>query len=128
MEISGGSLAASATCEPHQDHWHCPDGVPEPTTPPSGTATASGEDHNHEAIPTTCESHGDHWHCPSGVSEPTSPRASFASITSSSSPNTTSPAATSTLPDFQGAATHEGIAMHFLTISAVAVLVLAFVL
>lgn len=34
------SAAASATqaaeaCTPHDDHWHCPPGVPEPTSPPS---------------------------------------------------------------------------------------------
>ena len=35
------SAAASATsaaaegCTPHDDHWHCPAGVPEPTSPPS---------------------------------------------------------------------------------------------
>lgn len=34
------SAAASTTqaaeaCTPHDDHWHCPPGVPEPTSPPS---------------------------------------------------------------------------------------------
>ncbi|KAJ4317364.1 Prenylated Rab acceptor protein 1 [Neodidymelliopsis sp. IMI 364377] len=37
---SAASAAASATqaaeaCTPHDDHWHCPAGVPEPTSPPS---------------------------------------------------------------------------------------------
>lgn len=26
---------ATEACEPHGDHWHCPEGVPEPTSPPS---------------------------------------------------------------------------------------------
>lgn len=25
-------------CEPHGDHWHCPSGVPEPTSPPEPSA------------------------------------------------------------------------------------------
>ncbi|EOA86043.1 hypothetical protein ACJQWK_01641 [Exserohilum turcicum] len=38
--------ATASTCEPHGDHWHCPAGVAEPTTPPpaiavSGTATVT---------------------------------------------------------------------------------------
>ncbi|XPS91840.1 Prenylated Rab acceptor protein 1 [Ascochyta lentis] len=37
---AAASAAASATqaaeaCTPHDDHWHCPPGVPEPTSPPS---------------------------------------------------------------------------------------------
>lgn len=27
----------AATCEPHDDHWHCPSGVTEPTTAPAQT-------------------------------------------------------------------------------------------
>lgn len=27
-------LAQADECTPHDDHWHCPPGVPEPTTPP----------------------------------------------------------------------------------------------
>ncbi|KAF2014534.1 zincin [Aaosphaeria arxii CBS 175.79] len=27
--------APEKTCEPHDDHWHCPPGVPEPTAPPA---------------------------------------------------------------------------------------------
>ncbi|KAH8724452.1 putative peptidase family-domain-containing protein [Phaeosphaeriaceae sp. PMI808] len=26
---------AAETCTPHDDHWHCPPGVPQPTSPPS---------------------------------------------------------------------------------------------
>jgi hypothetical protein len=126
MESSGGLPAATIACEPHGDHWHCPDGVPEPTTPPGAMATATGEDHDHEATATACEPHGDHWHCPSGVSQPTSPPTSFVSITSSSSPNTTSSAAPSTLPEFQGVATRKGVAAHVLAISAVAGFILVF--
>ena len=37
--------ATASTCEPHGDHWHCPDGVAEPTVAPdatvSGTATVT---------------------------------------------------------------------------------------
>ncbi|KAF3011211.1 hypothetical protein E8E13_011618 [Curvularia kusanoi] len=37
VTASAASAAASATqaCTPHGDHWHCPPGVPEPTSPPS---------------------------------------------------------------------------------------------
>lgn len=31
----------AATCEPHNDHWHCPSGVAEPTTAPAQTRSAS---------------------------------------------------------------------------------------
>ncbi|KAJ4287700.1 hypothetical protein N0V90_012403 [Kalmusia sp. IMI 367209] len=70
------SEAVATACEPHGDHWHCPSGVPEPTTPPSATATGEHDDehdHDHEATAATCEPHVDHWHCPSGVAEPTTP-------------------------------------------------------
>ncbi|XP_014553534.1 hypothetical protein COCVIDRAFT_107491 [Bipolaris victoriae FI3] len=33
--------APSSDCEPHGDHWHCADGVPEPTTPPTPEQLAS---------------------------------------------------------------------------------------
>ncbi|OAK96531.1 hypothetical protein IQ06DRAFT_44414 [Phaeosphaeriaceae sp. SRC1lsM3a] len=88
------SATASGVCEPHNDHWHCPAGVPEPTTPPalpvSGASSAASvmtsaashshddeddHDHDHAASASTCEPHGDHWHCPSGVSKPTTPPA-----------------------------------------------------
>ncbi|KAJ8117033.1 hypothetical protein OPT61_g1673 [Boeremia exigua] len=29
------ATSAAAACTPHDDHWHCPPGVPEPTSPPS---------------------------------------------------------------------------------------------
>lgn len=34
---AAASAVASATqsCTPHDDHWHCPPGVPEPSSPPS---------------------------------------------------------------------------------------------
>lgn len=34
---SATSAAATAdtSCTPHDDHWHCPPGVPEPTSPPA---------------------------------------------------------------------------------------------
>lgn len=31
----------AATCEPHNDHWHCPSGVAEPTTAPAQTQSTS---------------------------------------------------------------------------------------
>ncbi|KAH7125535.1 hypothetical protein B0J11DRAFT_308600 [Dendryphion nanum] len=34
--------ATAATCEPHDDHWHCPSGVSRPTTPPAQSTTRSG--------------------------------------------------------------------------------------
>ncbi|KAK0667038.1 hypothetical protein QBC41DRAFT_229212, partial [Cercophora samala] len=65
--------SATGECEPHGDHWHCPPGVAEPTTPPSS------EPHTTRSAPSTgeyeCEPHGDHWHCPPGVAEPTTPPA-----------------------------------------------------
>ncbi|PVH99406.1 hypothetical protein DM02DRAFT_656459 [Periconia macrospinosa] len=36
------STQAATTCTPHDDHWHCPEGVPEPTTPPAESAATSG--------------------------------------------------------------------------------------
>ncbi|PSN70769.1 hypothetical protein BS50DRAFT_570269 [Corynespora cassiicola Philippines] len=68
------SLTASGVCEPHGDHWHCPEGVPEPTTAPalsattpapsaSATADHDHDDDDHAATASTCEPHGDHWHC-----------------------------------------------------------------
>ncbi|KAK0739362.1 hypothetical protein B0T21DRAFT_141241 [Apiosordaria backusii] len=65
---SAPSSSAVGECEPHGDHWHCPPGVPEPTTPPSSQPTATVSEPSGE-----CEAHGDHWHCPPGVAEPTAP-------------------------------------------------------
>jgi hypothetical protein len=124
MKSSGGSVTVTTTCEPHDDHWHCPSGVPEPTAPPAATAT-KGDDH--EATATICEPHDDHWHCPSGVPEPTTPPGTSASMTSSPTPNGTSSAAPSTLPNFQAAAARERVAFHILGIGAVAGLIMGFV-
>jgi hypothetical protein len=136
MQNSVVSMPATATCEPHGDHWHCPSGVPEPTTPPSATPTGSEEhddhDHDHETTATACEPHGDHWHCPSGVAEPTSPpeASTLLTGTSTAAPNTTSAAAPSTLPEFQGAGTHlhAGMPVLGLGIGAVFGLVVVFVI
>ncbi|KAH8706978.1 hypothetical protein GQ44DRAFT_763822 [Phaeosphaeriaceae sp. PMI808] len=78
-----GSVTASGACEPHDDHWHCPAGVPKPTTPPAVAAwisvtsagtivstSSAADNHSHAASATTCEPHNDHWHCPSGVPKP----------------------------------------------------------
>ncbi|KMP00029.1 hypothetical protein CIRG_00171 [Coccidioides immitis RMSCC 2394] len=54
-------------CEPHGDHWHCPPGVPEPTTSTTASQPTNGPPADE------CEPHGDHWHCPPGVPEPTTP-------------------------------------------------------
>ncbi|KAI4635834.1 uncharacterized protein J4E87_000791 [Alternaria ethzedia] len=35
------SVTAGGECEPHGDHWHCPDGVPEPTGAPTPEQLAS---------------------------------------------------------------------------------------
>ncbi|RDA84214.1 hypothetical protein CP532_0282 [Ophiocordyceps camponoti-leonardi (nom. inval.)] len=37
---------AGTTCSPHKDHWHCPAGVPTPTTPPptAPSSSAGGRD------------------------------------------------------------------------------------
>lgn len=93
---------ATATCEPHEDHWHCPAGVPQPSLNPDGSvnpkAGGGDNDHDHDhshdndhdhdtsatataaatgtstgAASTECTPHGDHWHCPSGVPKPTTP-------------------------------------------------------
>lgn len=32
---AAATSAAAEGCTPHEDHWHCPPGVPEPTSPPS---------------------------------------------------------------------------------------------
>jgi hypothetical protein len=32
---TSAAAAATASCTPHDDHWHCPPGVPEPTSPPA---------------------------------------------------------------------------------------------
>jgi hypothetical protein len=32
---AAATSAAAEACTPHEDHWHCPAGVPEPTSPPS---------------------------------------------------------------------------------------------
>jgi hypothetical protein len=32
---TSAAVAATASCTPHEDHWHCPAGVPEPTSPPA---------------------------------------------------------------------------------------------
>ncbi|KAH6642242.1 hypothetical protein C7974DRAFT_97882 [Boeremia exigua] len=81
--------ATGVGCEPHDDHWHCPAGVAEPTTAPAAasvdtvSATASG----------VCEPHGDHWHCPSGVAEPTFAPSAIAATTVASGSITSVPAA-----------------------------------
>ncbi|KAF9701724.1 hypothetical protein EKO04_000430 [Ascochyta lentis] len=83
--------ATGVGCEPHDDHWHCPAGVAEPTTAPAAeasvdtvSATASG----------VCEPHDDHWHCPSGVAEPTFAPSAASAITSAASGSiTTAPSA-----------------------------------
>ncbi|KAF2826479.1 hypothetical protein CC86DRAFT_406743 [Ophiobolus disseminans] len=116
------SATRSGVCEPHDDHWHCPSGVAQPTTPPpavavtlapsssipaAASASASHHDddehdHSHAASATTCEPHGDHWHCPSGVAKPTTKPA--ASATTSRAPNGTVPAPSASASTFPGAA------------------------
>jgi hypothetical protein len=32
---AAAATSATQACTPHDDHWHCPPGVPEPTSPPS---------------------------------------------------------------------------------------------
>jgi hypothetical protein len=95
------TVIATATCEPHGDHWHCPSGVSEPTTAPAlifSTAvispTVSLEDHDHDhshaVTATTCEPHNDHWHCPSGLAAPTTkPAPAIISTTVTGSMTTT---------------------------------------
>lgn len=100
--------SATGSCEPHGDHWHCPSGVPKPTTPPAQTQTgakptATGDDHDdhddHDhGNGKECTPHNDHWHCPSGVSAPTYPptAAPTKAPSSSGSRSGTAAAATST--------------------------------
>ncbi|KAF1918261.1 hypothetical protein BDU57DRAFT_586715 [Ampelomyces quisqualis] len=87
QSVDSVSATVSGVCEPHNDHWHCPAGVAEPTTPPalvpssvqsqlaSITSSASHDDHDNAVSASTCEPHNDHWHCPSGVSKPATPPA-----------------------------------------------------
>jgi hypothetical protein len=35
VATSSAAAAPAEACEPHNDHWHCPPGVPEPTSPPA---------------------------------------------------------------------------------------------
>ncbi|KAJ4348002.1 uncharacterized protein N0V89_009374 [Didymosphaeria variabile] len=109
--------AAATACEPHGDHWHCPSGVAEPTTPPAATATGEDHDedeHDHEATAATCEPHGDHWHCPSGVAEPTTLPAETAETTGTASTTGTvssadsAESAAATSSQFDGAAIAAG--------------------
>ncbi|KAK3217188.1 hypothetical protein GRF29_1g2228109 [Pseudopithomyces chartarum] len=138
------SEAAATACEPHNDHWHCPSGVPEPTTPPAATATGADHDHedehdhdhdheedddhdhdhDHAVTATTCEPHNDHWHCPSGVAEPTTPPAVSTTATSSGTA-----AAASNEPSTSqsaGAAAKTAGAMDSLPIAAAGLLGLLF--
>ena len=39
------------SCEAHGDHWDCPSGVPEPTTPPAVTTTGTAEESVVSATP-----------------------------------------------------------------------------
>lgn len=115
---ASASTTEATTCEPHGDHWHCPSGVAEPTTPPSATATGEDHDHDHEedehdheATASTCEPHGDHWHCPSGVAEPTTPPAETtgaASRTGTTSGANSAESAAATSSQFDGAAVAGG--------------------
>ncbi|KAH6644301.1 putative peptidase family-domain-containing protein [Boeremia exigua] len=34
VSATSAAASAAASCTPHDDHWHCPAGVPEPTSPP----------------------------------------------------------------------------------------------
>ncbi|KAF9731971.1 hypothetical protein PMIN06_000243 [Paraphaeosphaeria minitans] len=106
----------ASACEPHGDHWHCPSGVAEPTTPPPATATGENhdrdeDDHDHEATASNCEPHGGHWHCPSGVAEPTTPPAETAiaaSTTGTASGADSAESAGVTSSQFDGAAVAGG--------------------
>ncbi|KAF2688428.1 hypothetical protein K458DRAFT_384613 [Lentithecium fluviatile CBS 122367] len=85
------------TCEPHGDHWHCPSGVPVPTTPPPAEAltTSTTAEDTVTATGGACEPHGDHWHCPDGVPEPTTPPPAEAATTpAATTPAETTPATT----------------------------------
>lgn len=107
------SAAAATTCEPHGNHWHCPSGVAEPTTPPPATATNEDHDHDedehdHQATAATCEPHGDHWHCPSGVAEPTSPPSETSRTGSTTGTANSAQSAAATSSRFDGAAIAAG--------------------
>ncbi|KYK60173.1 hypothetical protein DCS_01308 [Drechmeria coniospora] len=72
--LNSPTPSITGTCRGHGNHWHCPDGVPEPTTPPAQKTTTQGEmtGHGHaEPTGTSCTPHHGHWDCPSGVPEPT---------------------------------------------------------
>ncbi|KAH7116101.1 hypothetical protein B0J11DRAFT_571837 [Dendryphion nanum] len=56
-------LPTPSGCTPHDDHWHCADGVPVPTYPPGVAACPPA--------PSGCTPHEDHWHCDKGVPYPT---------------------------------------------------------
>ncbi|SPO05390.1 uncharacterized protein DNG_08077 [Cephalotrichum gorgonifer] len=60
-------------CTPHGDHWHCPPGVPEPTSPAGSSSTGSYGGNGNTSDEGECTLHDDHWDCPPGVPEPTSP-------------------------------------------------------
>ncbi|KAL1607279.1 hypothetical protein SLS59_002242 [Nothophoma quercina] len=72
--------ATGVGCEPHDDHWHCPAGVAEPTTAPA--AASASVDIVSATASSVCEPHDDHWHCPSGVAEPTYAPSAAPAITS----------------------------------------------
>lgn len=38
-EANASATQAAEACTPYDDHWHCPPGVPEPTSPPSWSKT-----------------------------------------------------------------------------------------
>lgn len=55
---ASSTVSASGECEPHDDHWHCPPGVSQPTTPPPqqseepiSTAPPAGDDEPTSAVP-----------------------------------------------------------------------------
>lgn len=108
VSTTESSEAAATACESHGDHWHCPSGVPEPTTPPAATETGDHDehehDHDHEATAATCEPHGDHWHCPSGVAEPTAPPAASITTTATPSGDTAPAQSAATTSQFDGSA------------------------
>ncbi|KAF2627000.1 hypothetical protein BU25DRAFT_66644 [Macroventuria anomochaeta] len=84
--------ATGAGCEPHNDHWHCPAGVAEPTTAPAAEASV---DTVSATVSGVCEPHNDHWHCPSGVAEPTYAPSAAPAVTSAISGSITSAPAAS---------------------------------
>ncbi|KAF2197098.1 hypothetical protein GQ43DRAFT_381769, partial [Delitschia confertaspora ATCC 74209] len=95
-------------CEPHGDHWHCPESVPKPRTPPPSRASAENTS-TADSITfiagllaaIACEPHKDHWHCPEGVPEPTTPPSSS---TASSKGDTVPSAGTHTAELAEGSA------------------------